>query len=125
MNDVAILATGVACGDPAIADTGPWNAPWAGPAVANRYEPPMDDFVPRNTRRRIGRLIAMSLFATRDAGGQDAPDAAPLLFASANGEINTIGGILRSLLSEAPSVSPTALHNSVHNAAPGYWSILA
>lgn len=124
MNDVGILATGVACGEPGIADIGPWDAPWGGPAVAKRYEPPADEFAPRNTRRRIGRLIAMALYATRDAGGLDAPEDAPLLFATANGEINTIGAILRSLLSEAPSVSPTAFHNSVHNAAPGYWSIL-
>ncbi len=125
MRGVSILATGVACGDPTLADRSSWNAVRVPGELPVRHEPPIDEFVPRNTRRRISRLIAMALYATRDAGGLDAPQAAPLLFASANGEINTIGAILRSLLSEAPSVSPTSFHNSVHNAAPGYWSILA
>jgi hypothetical protein len=125
MNGVAILGTGLACGDPARLDRAPWNDAIADGEIPVRHDPPADEFVPRNVRRRISRLIAMGLHATRDAGGLDAPDAAPLLFATANGEINTIGAILGALLSETPSVSPTAFHNSVHNAAPGYWSILA
>ncbi len=125
MNDVRIIATGAACSVPGLLEQGTWDVPFTPVDMASHYEPLADEFVPRNTRRRISRLIAMALFATRDAGGLDAPAGAPLLFASANGEINTIGAILRSLLSDAPSVSPTAFHNSVHNAAPGYWSILA
>jgi hypothetical protein len=87
--------------------------------------PPDDDFVPKNTRRRISRLIAQALSVTRSAGGLLADPAAPLVFATANGEINTIGTILPALLADEPQVSPTLFHNSVHNAAPGYWAILA
>ena len=50
--------------------------------------PPDDDFVPKNVRRRISRLIAQALRATRDAGGLLADPSAPLVFATANGEIN-------------------------------------
>lgn len=88
-------------------------------------EPADDDFVPRNVRRRISRLIAQVLRVTREAGGLDAAPSAPLVFATANGEINTIGAILPALLDAEPQVSPTLFHNSVHNAAPGYWAILA
>jgi len=88
--------------------------------------PPVDDeFIPKNVRRRISRLIAQALRVTKDAGGLDAAPDAPLVFATANGEINTIGAILPALLAAEPQVSPTLFHNSVHNAAPGYWSILA
>jgi len=87
--------------------------------------PPGDDFIPKNVRRRISRLIAQVLRVTRDAGGSDAPPDVPLVFATANGEINTIGAILPALLAAEPQVSPTLFHNSVHNAAPGYWAILA
>ena len=84
-----------------------------------------DEFIPKNVRRRISRLIAQALRVTRDAGGLDASPEAPLVFATANGEINTIGAILPALMPAQPQVSPTLFHNSVHNAAPGYWAILS
>jgi len=65
----------------------------------------------------------MALRASRLAGGIEAPEGTPFLFATANGEINTIGTILESLEDPGRSVSPTHFHNSVHNASPGYWSI--
>jgi hypothetical protein len=86
---------------------------------------PEDDFIPKNVRRRISRLIGQVLRATKDAGGLEAATDGSLVFATANGEINTIGAILPSLLADEPQVSPTLFHNSVHNAAPGYWAILA
>jgi hypothetical protein len=118
---VAILGFGAAVTPPGILDG------TSGPAEvwAQRFDPGADEFIPRNTRRRISRLIAMSIMATRNAGGPDAPDDAPLVFATANGEINTIAAILEALRDEVPSVSPTSFHNSVHNAGPGTWSILA
>ena len=74
MNGVAILGTGLACGDPARLDRAPWNADIADGEIPVRHDPPADEFVPRNARRRISRLIAMGLYATRDAGGLDAPE---------------------------------------------------
>jgi hypothetical protein len=83
------------------------------------------DFIPKNVRRRISRLIAQVLRVTYEAGGMAASEDAAMIFATANGEINTIGAILQALLAVEPQVSPTLFHNSVHNAAPGYWAILA
>lgn len=87
------------------------------------YDPKTDDSIHPRMRRRMSRLSCMVVRATRRAGGLEAGDEAPLLFATANGEINTIGLILDTLVDPGRSVSPTHFHNSVHNAGPGYWSI--
>ena len=45
------------------------------------------------------------------------------VFASGNGDGITVGAILEMLTKPDGFVSPTQFHNSVHNAAAGYWSI--
>ena len=48
------------------------------------------------------------------------------VFGSANGDGPVVGSILDTLTqasNRARAVSPTQFHNSVHNAAAGYWSI--
>jgi hypothetical protein len=47
------------------------------------------------------------------------------VFASGMGDVQTTDQICRALASPARIVSPTQFHNSVHNAAAGYWSIAA
>ena len=51
------------------------------------------------------------------------PPALRPVFASANGDSVTLGAILDGLTKPDGFVSPTQFHNSVHNAAAGYWSI--
>jgi len=94
-------------------------------ATPGLYDPSDDDFIPKRQRRRMSRLSCMAIRSIREAGGLDATESTPLVFATANGEINTIGSILVSLLGPENSISPTLFHNSVHNAPSGYWSILA
>jgi hypothetical protein len=45
------------------------------------------------------------------------------VFASSGGEVGILHKICQSLASPMPIVSPTLFHQSVHNAAAGYWSI--
>jgi hypothetical protein len=45
------------------------------------------------------------------------------VFATSNGDGVVVGALLETLASDAPQVSPTQFHNSVHNAAAGYWTI--
>ena len=45
------------------------------------------------------------------------------MFATSNGDAGVIHTILETLVSAEPLVSPTQFHNSVHNAAAGYWTI--
>jgi hypothetical protein len=49
--------------------------------------------------------------------------AVALVFSSSNGDTNTIHHICQALAASERFVSPTNFHNSVHNAAAGYWSI--
>lgn len=82
-----------------------------------------EEFIPRNVRRRLSRLILQGLQVTWAASDPGAD--VPLVFGTANGEIETIAALLPVVLGPDPAVSPTLFHNSVHNAAPGYWAILA
>ncbi|MDE2006245.1 MAG: beta-ketoacyl synthase chain length factor [Rhodospirillales bacterium] len=76
-------------------------------------------------RRRAGaatRLaLAVALEASEAAG--IAPGTAGGVFATSNGDGAVVGALLEVLTSADPLVSPTQFHNSVHNAAAGYWSI--
>jgi hypothetical protein len=53
------------------------------------------------------------------------PSRLPCVFASALGDVATTDAICATLASEPLQMSPTRFHNSVHNAAVGYWTIAA
>lgn len=119
MNGCSITGAGLVLGGNSDFD----GARWDDLAWPPRYDPTTDDSIHPRMRRRMSQLSCMVIRATRQAGGTDAFDGTPMLFATANGEINTINLILESLVDPARSVSPTHFHNSVHNAGPGYWTI--
>ena len=76
-------------------------------------------------RRRAPDTVALALevaaAATRDAGL--APESLPSIFTSTHGDL-AVNDYMCSTLASAPTlISPTRFHNSVHNAAAGYWTI--
>ena len=76
-------------------------------------------------RRRTGPVVRLALAvasAAAEASGL-VPSTLRPVFASANGDSITVGSILEGLTKPEGFVSPTQFHNSVHNAAAGYWSI--
>jgi Beta-ketoacyl synthase, N-terminal domain len=76
-------------------------------------------------RRRTGPVVRLALtVATQaaQASGLSAPDLRTV-FGSGNGDALTVGAILEAVTTPDGFVSPTQFHNSVHNAAAGYWSI--
>ena len=83
--------------------------------------------LPAGERRRatLNTLLAADVAqqALRDAG-QD-PTVPALVFGSSNGDGQTIHDLCETLAQPERWVSPTRFHNSVHNAAAGYWSIAA
>ncbi|TWT19217.1 beta-ketoacyl synthase chain length factor [Luteimonas marina] len=86
---------------------------------------PSPQLLAPNERRRAppSVLVALevALAACRDAGHD--PAALPSVFASTHGDLG-ITDYMCATLAQAPSeVSPTKFHNSVHNAAAGYWTI--
>lgn len=92
---------------------------------SSTVEIPPSDLLSSRLKRRMSRLIQMTIATTHAArAGFPLADDIPLVFGSANGEINTIGSVIKDIFQEQALVSPSQFHNSVHNSAPGYWSIL-
>lgn len=86
---------------------------------------PAPQLLPANERRRAPDTVAVSMEvaarACADAGV--APAQVASVFASTHGDL-AITDYMCATLAEAPeTLSPTRFHNSVHNAAAGYWSI--
>ncbi len=78
-----------------------------------------------NERRRTGIVVRLALAVAAEAADMAGvpPAAMTSVFASADGDGALIHAILEQLARPEPQVSPTQFHNSVHNAAAGYWSI--
>ena len=80
-----------------------------------------------NERRRAPATVAVALeaaLAACEAAGREAA-ALPSVFASTHGEMSISDYMCTTLASDPRAVSPTRFHNSVHNAAAGYWTIAA
>ena len=92
--------------------------------------PPPPTILSATERRRTGPVARLALAVAHEAAAMSGLPPAGLrtVFGSANGDGLVVGGILDALShgQAAPGerlVSPTQFHNSVHNAAAGYWSI--
>jgi hypothetical protein len=82
--------------------------------------------LPPNERRRATTAIRQAFRAGEDAlANQLALDLTKLatVFASSDGDMAVLHRICSVLTEPARQVSPTDFHNSVHNAASGYFSI--
>ncbi len=78
-----------------------------------------------NERRRAPESVAVALdvaLAACNAAGRD-PVTLPSVFASMHGDLSITDYICSTLVADPLAVSPTRFHNSVHNAAAGYWTI--
>jgi hypothetical protein len=88
---------------------------------------PSPQLLAPNERRRapesgaVALALEVAAAATRDAGL--APESLPSIFTSTHGDL-AVNDYMCSTLASAPTlISPTRFHNSVHNAAAGYWTI--
>lgn len=81
--------------------------------------------LPGAERRRAVAMVKLTLAAGMEAVAQSGLDAAtlPSIFTSSSGDGQNIHAICATLASSDREISPTRFHNSVHNAAAGYWSI--
>lgn len=81
--------------------------------------------LPAAERRRTGRVVRLALAVGLEAVGAAGADAAQLatVFTSSSGDGVNCNQICETLASADRQISPTRFHNSVHNAAAGYWSI--
>jgi hypothetical protein len=90
--------------------------------------PPAPAILPATERRRTGPVVRLALAVAHEAALSSGlpPSGLRSVFGSSNGDGVVVGGILDALATACGDervVSPTAFHNSVHNAAAGYWSI--
>lgn len=85
------------------------------------------EILPANERRRVTEHIKLALSCGTEAlsGGTVPASQVATVFASSGGDLYIVDKILKSLGEPGKPVSPTHFHNSVHNAAAGYWSIAA
>ena len=76
-------------------------------------------------RRRMGESVKLALATGWQAFETSACEAAstPTVFTTSCGDGETLHRLCESLAAPEREVSPTRFHNSVHNAAAGYWGI--
>lgn len=96
-----------------------------GELVADAPRRPSPQLLAANERRRAPETVAVALevaaAACADAGAD--PALLPSVFASRHGELSITDYMCQTLAEDPASLSPTRFHNSVHNAAAGYWTI--
>ncbi|MDO5505763.1 MAG: beta-ketoacyl synthase chain length factor [Pseudoxanthomonas suwonensis] len=86
---------------------------------------PSPQLLAANERRRAPDTVALALdvaLAACTAAGRD-PASLPSVFASTHGELAITDYMGQTLAEDPRAISPTKFHNSVHNAAAGYWTI--
>jgi len=117
---IGLLGPGLSGWDasrPVLAGRAPFRA--EAPAV------PASELLPPAERRRTGLPVKLALAVGREAlvnAGRDAGTTATVFTASC-GDGQNLHDMCESLASAEREVSPTRFHNSVHNAAAGYWGI--
>lgn len=96
----------------------------AQPAAAAPKKP-APALLPPNERRRAPDSVLLALTVAQAACDAAQADAAttPSIFASMHGDLAITDAIARTLADVPTDLSPTRFHNSVHNAAAGYWHI--
>ncbi|WP_421989555.1 beta-ketoacyl synthase chain length factor [Roseococcus sp.] len=113
---------------------GPGLAGWAAsePVLAGHAEwarteaqAPPPALLAATERRRAGATVRFALAAAGEATQDEDRVALETVFASANGDGAVIGAMMAAMHDPQGAISPTQFHNSVHNAAAGYWHIAA
>ena len=95
--------------------------------AAEPLSPHTPAMLPLNEHRRATPVVRLAFRAAEDALQGTALPAANLatVFASSDADQAIIHRICLALTATPRLISPTDFHNSVHNAAAGYWSIAA
>jgi len=86
---------------------------------------PSPQLLAPNERRRAPDSVAVALEVALAActAAQRDPASLPSVFASMHGDLAITDYMCSTLAHDPAAVSPTKFHNSVHNAAAGYWTI--
>jgi hypothetical protein len=95
--------------------------------VTQELETYQPNLLPPNERRRATAAVRLAFRIAEEAVNNSTFPAQELagVFATSEADTTILHRICSALAEEARAVSPTDFHNSVHNAAAGYWSIAA
>ncbi|MFK7829762.1 MAG: beta-ketoacyl synthase chain length factor [Congregibacter sp.] len=111
----------------------PWFENWEGLVAAmstgdlqeHASKGPAAAVIPGTERRRAPLPVKLAVEASMQActtAGID-PQSLPSVFVSGLGDTQLTDYMCKALASDNKALSPTRFHNSVHNAAAGYWTI--
>ncbi|MCC6608695.1 MAG: beta-ketoacyl synthase chain length factor [Burkholderiales bacterium] len=124
---IQVHLAGIGFAAPGVRD---WDALRALLAGGARYAPgplahAVPDALPAAERRRAGAAVRLAIAVAQEAVAHAGVDAGTLasVFASSDGDGENLHQMCTSLAAATPEVSPTRFHNSVQNAASGYWTI--
>jgi hypothetical protein len=86
---------------------------------------PAPSLLPPAERRRASRVVKLTLAVGLEAAAHAGADAATLatVFSASGADGHNCHAICEQLATDDRQISPTRFHNSVHNAAAGYWGI--
>mgnify|MGYP001056581811 CR=1 FL=1 len=125
MSTLRVHVEGVGLWSPALADFTAMRALLDGAPPPAAPARPAAATLPPNERRRAPESVLLAVEAAGQAVAMSGRDAATLacVFASSHGD-QAITDYMCATLARTPAeLSPTRFHNSVHNAAVGYWTI--
>ena len=86
---------------------------------------PAPSLLPPAERRRASRVVKLTLAVGLEAAAQAGADVASLatVFSASGADGHNCHALCEQLATDDRQISPTRFHNSVHNAAAGYWGI--
>ncbi|MCA1778087.1 MAG: beta-ketoacyl synthase chain length factor [Xanthomonadaceae bacterium] len=120
---IDILGVGISA--PGIPDWNGLRAVLDGEPLSSEHELPQTSLLSPRERRRAPATVRLSFAAAEQACAmaEISPDRPAAVFSSAMGDAELADYMCRTLAECSQPLSPTRFHNSVHNAAAGYWSI--
>lgn len=95
------------------------------PLTAAPSSLPAPTILPPAERRRASRVVKLTLAIGLEAIAHAGADAATLatVFSASGADGHNCHALCEQLATDDRQISPTRFHNSVHNAAAGYWGI--
>ena len=86
---------------------------------------PAPSILPPAERRRASRVVKLTLAVGLEAAAHAGADVAMLatVFSASGADGHNCHALCEQLATDDRQISPTRFHNSVHNAAAGYWGI--
>ena len=125
MSGLRVYVEGVGVWSPQLADFPALRRVLAGAAPAPAAARPGAALLPATERRRAPPVVLLTVEVAQQAAAMSGRDVAalPCVFASTHGDQATTDYMCATLARNPLELSPTRFHNSVHNAAVGYWTI--